>query len=202
MHKMRLLVLGDHPVVRRGMVESLAQTDRMEVVGEAKSLGEALIMAYELEPEVVVIDLHLRDGQGYEAGHLVKRLMPNVKVFLFGDMLAESGNGVYSGEVLHDSRTATIGQDGDRDGPETLSGKRRLTRAEQRVAWLVVKGYRNKAIAESLFISVNTVKAHMQSIFRKFNVRNRSELVGLLLSQPSLLEPGASQLDLSSTWGS
>lgn len=209
MGKLRILVFGNHPVVREGVVSYFSPIEGYQVIGEAENLAEAVKKASTLEPELVMIDFHLQNvTNAFEAGAILQQVLPNARIMLYGsvgvagDASARAGGypveaaGQAAGELRE-----TSGSMGAEARVKRRSGRRQLTRTEQKIAYLVMKGYKNKAIASSLFISVNTVKSHIQSIFRKVDAENRAELIKILLADPTLMGLEQPHLELSGQFG-
>ncbi|HHV62428.1 MAG TPA: response regulator transcription factor [Firmicutes bacterium] len=179
---MRVLILDDHPVLRKGIAALLAGRDDFEVVGEADNIFDAINKAKELGAETILIDLHLRGSDGARVAQLLRDFLPGVKIALFGDT---SCTGYVSGDVVTSNATTngtTAASDMTLGASYYNDGYASLTRTEEKVMELLARGYRNQAIADALFISVNTVKTHVHSIFRKLKVKSRAEAISLVLN--------------------
>jgi two-component system response regulator NreC len=199
MDKIRLLVADDHPVVRAGLRTLLAAEPDMEVVGEAVDGASAVERALELEPDVVVMDLTIRE--------IVDRL-PETKVVVLtmhaneeylrqalqagatGYVLKEAVDTeiavairvVQRGEVfLYPSFTrvllADLIQGEEKDDRSQHDGYERLSEREKDVLRLVALGDTNREIAERLFLSVRTVETYRARLMEKLNLKSRGELV-------------------------
>jgi DNA-binding NarL/FixJ family response regulator len=172
----------------------------VKVVGEAESAKEALWLAEELEPDLVILDLRLGDGScGIETCREIKSLPepPRVLVYtaynalpdLAGATLA-GADGYFHKGADHDVfvgavRSAAAGETVWEAGvsPEEtrayvryLAKLARLTRKEKQILDLVHKDRTNGQIARELFVNVQTVKNHVRNILRKFGVENRKDL--------------------------
>ncbi|NPV52936.1 MAG: response regulator transcription factor [Firmicutes bacterium] len=203
---MRVLILDDHPVLRKGIAALLAERDDLEVVGEADNIFDAVSRAKDLKADTILIDLHLRGIDGARAAQLLRDFLPGVKITLFGDATYSimPGDGGAAGERGYDGKPGPSGEErlaGAIDAPtasDVTFGSRHyhdehvsyggyirdisLTRTEEKVMELLARGYRNQAIADALFISVNTVKTHVHSIFRKLKVKSRAEAISVVLN--------------------
>ncbi len=206
MRRVRVLIVDDHPIVRRGLRSLLDGEEDIEVVGEAGSAQEAVLLSGELLPDVVLMDLRLGTGDGVKATAEVVRRYPSVKVLVissFGeeDTIAAAMKAGASGYVLKDAEGEEIlravymtglgysllhprvadrllaGRGHDRE-PYPLE---MLTPREREILQLMVDGLSNREIAQKLFLSEKTVKTHVSNIFAKLQVRDRSQAILLVL---------------------
>lgn len=199
---LRIVIADDHPIVRSGIKNELQQQAGMEVVGEAGDGDQALRLAQTVQPDVVLLDIHM---PGLKAVQLVRELRnlprpPQVLILsAYGDMeyvLAMLKAGAI-GYLLKDEAPAMIVQAVRAVGrSETwLSAKvaaslvnysiaekpeahtPQLSLREKEVLALVARGYDNQRIAERLSLSEGTVKNHVTSIYDKLSVHSRAEMV-------------------------
>jgi DNA-binding NarL/FixJ family response regulator len=193
----RILITDDHGVVRQGLRMFLSLEPDLEVVGEASNGREAVAMARELRPDVVLMDLLMPVMDGIEATEAIRSEMPDVEVIALTSVLEDTA---VSGAV----RAGAIGyllKDTDAEelkraiqaaaegrvhlAPEAAARLMRevrapespeeLTEREAEVLRLVARGQANKQIASSLFVSEKTVKAHVSSILMKLGVQSRTQ---------------------------
>ena len=193
----RILITDDHGVVRQGLRMFLSLEPDLEVVGEAANGREALALARELKPDVVLMDLLMPVMDGIEATEAIRSEMPEVEVIALTSVLEDTA---VSGAV----RAGAIGyllKDTDAEelkraiqaaaegrvhlAPEAAARLMRevrgperpeeLTERETEVLRLVARGHANKQIASSLFVSEKTVKAHVSSILLKLGVQSRTQ---------------------------
>lgn len=208
MGKNLAIVLGDHQqVVRDSIATLLGNQDDMEVVGSGASAGQVLELVRQHRPDVLILELDLLDGNGFEVLRTLSQESATVPTLI----LTASENEV---DYVQAVRLGATGLVLKRDSPEKLfqavrnvaagqlafsneiaqqvvswmagervrprpSGLQRLSEREQMVAALVARGLRNRQIAEELKISENTVKRHLQSIFSKTGTRDRVELAAM-----------------------
>lgn len=199
----RVLVVDDHPVWRSGVKSDLEATGLAEVVGEAADGGEAIEMAREVMPEVVLMDLQLPNVSGADATRQITADSPHVKVLILSasgeeaDVLEAVKAGA-SGYLLKSSAShelidaVTRVREGEPVFTASLAGLvlsefRRiasndpaepdLTARENEVLKLVAKGYTYREIGEKLFISTKTVQNHVQNILTKLQLKKRYELM-------------------------
>lgn len=192
---LRVLLVDDHPLFRRGVKEALEQGG-VGVVGEATNGKEAVELAQELKPDVVLMDLLMPVLGGLEATAVLHKEMPQLGILIltvsekekdlaqalkFGargyilknaspQELLEAVQKVARGEVCI-SPVMAAKLLTEFPGEEQPS----LTEREREVLGLVAKGATNKQIAEKLFIAENTVKVHLRNILDKLHLKNRAE---------------------------
>jgi DNA-binding NarL/FixJ family response regulator len=202
--RIRILVVDDHPVVRRGMRHLLGTCSDMEVVGEAPDGSTALRSAAALEPDVVLLDIRMPGSSGFEIVPQLRQISPSTRVIILttyddDEYLAKAiGGGAY-GYILKSASDETVAEAirsvyrGDRLVTPSLMGKvlerfkdlnrsqarleTGLTDAELQVLQLLADGATNKQVASKLFISQRTVKRRIQSILKKLNVSHRAQAV-------------------------
>lgn len=195
-----VLIVDDHPVVRTGLRAVFAHLAGVDVVGEAASGEEAVVLAAHLRPDVVLCDLRLGAGMDGVATTAVLRAQspaPAVIILTTFDRDAEIIGAVEAGAagyILKDASPETIvgsihaAADGQLVlAPEmaqrVVEGMRRprprLTDRETDVLKLLATGAANKEIARALFVTEATVKSHLVHIFAKLNVENRARAIAV-----------------------
>ena len=206
METVRILLVDDHVVMRQGTRQLLDNERDIEVIGEAGDGEEAVEMACQLKPDVIVMDVAMPKLSGIEATRQIKERLPSVIVLVLtgydydeyiyslleagaagyllkdvrGDDLIRAIRAVHAGEpVLHPT---VVGKLMARFKSHAASSAEHypqdiLSEREMEVLRLAAKGMSNKDLGEALFISVRTVQAHMRSIFNKLGVGSRSEAV-------------------------
>jgi DNA-binding NarL/FixJ family response regulator len=200
--KRRVILVDDHELFRAGVRGELGKA--VEIVGEAGSVAEAVPMIRELDPDVVLLDVHLPDGGGEAVIAGVSQERPGVKFLalsvsdaaedvigviragargyvtktISGDELASAVTRVADGDAVFSPRLAGFVLDafreGDRVGDDAELNE--LTPREREVLQLIARGYRYKEIAARLHLSVKTVEAHVSSVLRKLQLSSRHEL--------------------------
>jgi len=203
----RVVLVDDHALFRAGVRAELDRTvPDVEVVGDAGSVDEAVVVIRHLRPDVVLLDVHMPDGGGAEVLRRLRRELPEV-VFLALSVsdaatdviaviragargyvtktisaheLADAIRRVRSGDAVFSPRLAGFVLDvfSDRPGAAVLADPEldSLTPRERDVLRLLARGYAYKEIAAELFISVKTVETHVSSVLRKTQLSNRHEL--------------------------
>jgi len=204
MRPIRVMIVDDHAMVRKGLVAFLKNEPALELVGEAGDGREAIECCEQLQPDVILMDLVMPDLGGVAATRTIHQRWPQVQVIaltsfqekeLVQDALQAGAIGYLlknvSGEELADAiRQAYVGRPTlapeavqaliqPPSEAETLAAD--LTRREQEVLALLVKGMSNPEIAERLVISRSTVKVHISSILSKLGVSSRAEAISLAI---------------------
>lgn len=200
--KRRVVLVDDHELFRAGVRGELAKA--VDVVGEAGTVAEAVPLINELDPDVVLLDVHLPDGGGEGVIAGVAPTRPGVKFLalsvsdaaedvigviragargyvtktISGAELADAIDRVAQGDAVFSQRLAGFVLDAFREGKPIGSDAEldTLTAREREVLQLIARGYRYKEIAARLNLSVKTVEAHVSSVLRKLQLSSRHEL--------------------------
>ena len=204
--KIRILIADDHAVLREGMRSLLEKERDFEVVGEASDGEEAARLGSELKPDVVIMDIVMPKLSGIEATRLIKQASPSSAVLILtaysdiryilglleagacgyllksarGSEVAGAIRAVRSGESVLDPVVTRkllqrlVGPAGGAGEGQT-SGQ--LTPREIEILRLAAKGMSNKDIADTLFLSLRTVKAHLTNIFNKMGCGSRTDAI-------------------------
>lgn len=205
----RVFLLDDHEIVRRGLRELLEREDDMEVVGESGSAAQATRRIPALRPHVALLDARLPDGSGIEVCRDVRSVDPSIVglvVTSFDDAqaLAQAVAAGAAGYVLKDVRGTDLvdavrrvaaGEnlidEGTRErlrarwsAPEPADPRlRSLTPQERRVLDLVAEGLTNRAVGNRLGLSEKTVKNHVTSILGKLGLQSRTQAALLAVEE-------------------
>ena len=200
--KRRVVLVDDHELFRAGVRGEIAAS--VDIVGEAGTVAEAVPLIRELDPDVVLLDVHLPDGGGEGVIAGVTQERPAVKFLalsvsdaaedvigviragargyvtktISGAELEDAIERVAQGDAVFSSRLAGFVLDAFRAG-EPLGGDPELdnlTPREREVLQLIARGYRYKEIAARLHLSIKTVEAHVSSVLRKLQLTSRHEL--------------------------
>ena len=202
---LRVLVVDDHDIVRKGLVMLMSRQEDLLVVGEAGTAEEAVDMARGLSPDVVVMDIRLPDGTGIEACRDIRAENPDVKVLMltsYSDEEAVMGSIMAgaSGYLLKEIRSQEIVQAIRQVGagqslldPKVTAGVlervrrgsdddpiAQLTDQERRILDSIAEGKTNREIAEEVHLSDKTVKNYVSSILGKLEVSRRSQAAAYL----------------------
>ncbi|WP_234998710.1 response regulator transcription factor [Demequina sp. NBRC 110057] len=192
MADVRVLVLDDHEVVRRGICDILDRAEGVEVVAEAGSVAQAVRRADAVRPDVILSDLRLPDGTGLDVIAHVRESLPNTHVVVLtsydddeartaarhagADAFVAKTAG--SAEVLKAVLDAASGRE---HGQHIAVGEdealARLTPTERRILSAVGDGLSNKEIADQLGIAEKTVKNHVTSVLAKMGLKRRTQIV-------------------------
>ena len=201
---MRILVADDHSLFRDGLT-SLLKASGFEVAGEAGDGEQAVRETLRLKPDIVLMDLNMPVMNGLQALRQIRTAAPDIKVIMLTvsdrseDLVSAIENGAY-GYLLKslDSQSFIASMRGLEEGKAPVSGEMTsqllahiaqqakssnlldesrpiLSEREIEILKLIAHGLKNKAIAEELKISENTVKYHLKHILQKLNLKNRAE---------------------------
>lgn len=209
---MRILLADDHEIVRRGLRMVLDLEKDITVIGEASSGAEAIALAKELQPDLVLMDLRMRAMDGATATRMLKRAQPEIKVLILTGVDAdveimralEAGADGYvlkqvsPNELLHALRAIGAGEAylqplvtknlirkmrAPAARAETAAPHPALTARECEVLQLMATSATYKEIAAQLVISEETVRSHAKNILAKLDQPNRAQAVMAALRQ-------------------
>ncbi|WP_308104643.1 response regulator transcription factor [Actinocorallia sp. API 0066] len=201
----RVIIADDHPMFRQGL-RALLEALEIGVVGEAESGPAAVQLAHDVQPDVVVMDLHMPGGNGIEATRTITRTSPHIGVLVLtmfrdddsvfaamragarGYLLKESGaeeiaravRAVAAGEAIYGPEIARRVLTYFTDMPDPRkSAFPELTDREREVLELIAQGRNNGEIAGILFLSPKTIRNHVSNIFMKLHVADRAQAIVL-----------------------
>ena len=197
-----VVLVDDHAMFRSGVRAELGQ--RVDVIGEAGSVAEAIAVVTEKRPDVVLLDVHMPEGGGLAVLEALGPALPNTRFLalsvsdaaedviaiiragargyvtktISGDELTNAIERVAEGDAVFSPRLAGFVLDAfaAADVPSIDPELDQLTQREREVLRLIARGYAYKEIAKELFISVKTVETHVSSVLRKLQLSNRHEL--------------------------
>ncbi len=200
-----ILLADDHHVVRQGLRALLEKEKDFSVVGEADNGRDAVEMAVEVKPDVVLLDVAMPDLNGFEAARQIRSRLPKAKVialsayegssyvlgmikagaagYILKDVafkeVSDAIRMVAAGEFYLSQKVAGTVVDGflQRGLREGPSTTALLTEREREVLQLLAEGHNTKEIAEKLFVSVKTVEVHRWKLMKKLGLKNLAELV-------------------------
>src|SRR6202171_195067 len=206
-HRLRVMLVDDHEVVRSGIKALLHATEDISVVAEAASVGEAVRFAAASKPDVIVMDVRLAAGSGIEATREIRADRPQTQVLmltsfaddeaLFASIMAGAAGYVLKqirgGELIRAIREVGAGKslldpevtrsvlDRLRKGKNMRDEKlARLSAQEERILTLIAKGLTNGQIGKELKLAEKTVKNYVSTILSKLEVARRAEAAAYL----------------------
>ncbi len=219
MESLKILLVDDHDLFRKGVAALLALRPGFQVVGEASDGAEVLPRARETRPDIVLLDVNMPNCSGLDVIQTLKQEMPHVRVIMLTvsdsnhdlfaairngadgylvknikpDRLFEMLEGIRLGESpLSDSLTAKVLGElrrMDRTAEAAPEERDRLTARDIEVLQLVARGATNKEIALDLHITENTVKIHLHNILEKLHLENRVQ-AAMYAVREGLVEDG------------
>lgn len=197
----RVFLLDDHEVVRRGLHDLLESEGDIEVVGESGSVKEAIARIPALRPDVAVLDGRLPDGSGIDVCREVRSIDPTIRALILtsydddealfaailagaagyvlkqiaGSDLIDGVRRVASGQSLLDPALTARVLERVRRGPEVNEELAALTEQERKILALIAEGLTNRQIGERLFLAEKTVKNYVSSILAKLGLERRTQ---------------------------
>lgn len=197
-----ILMVDDHPLLRKGLGQLIADEDELKVVGEASSGQEAVVLAVELQPDLITLDLNMQGMDGLETLKIMRDKHVDARIimltvsdndedvveairagadgYLLKDMdpedLVDKLKEAALGKMVMSSKLTEILASALRK-PERASNRAlaSLTSREHEILKLIARGMSNKLIARELDISDGTVKVHVKHFLKKLNLRSRVE---------------------------
>ncbi len=219
MPKYRLVVAEDHVVMREGLCSMLESTGLYEVVGQAENGLEAIQLAQKELPDLMLLDISMPKLNGLSVIHDLKNKYPKIKYIVLTvhdteeylrEIFGAGANGYCLkkgdfSELLIAIDTVLQGKpyvsphitqplldsfmDGNRKNVPTSSSGKALTKRENEILKLVGEGYKNKEIAEFLYISAKTVEKHRSNLMAKLDLHNSAALTAYAIRMGLVLQP-------------
>jgi DNA-binding NarL/FixJ family response regulator len=197
----RVFLLDDHEIVRRGVRELLESNDDIEVVGEAGTAEEGMARIPAVKPDVAVVDMRLPDGNGVEVCREVRSRDESIQCLILtsfaddealfdsimagaagyllkqikGTDLVDAIRRVATGQSLLDPNVTTRVLERLRKGPEEDERLARLTEQERKILDLIAEGLTNRQIGERMFLAEKTVKNYVSNLLAKLGMERRTE---------------------------
>ena len=195
----RVFLLDDHELVRRGLAEIVNQEEDLEIVGEAETARDALARVPAVRPDVAVLDVRLPDGNGIEVCREIRSRQPEVRCLFVTSYAEEEGmsQAIMAGaagylikqakgpEIVDAIRRVAAGQSllDPTLMPKLLERMRgpasdplaHLTEQEHRVLDLIAEGLTNREIAQRLYLSEKTVRNYVSSVLKKLGMKHRTQ---------------------------
>ena len=202
--KIKILIIDDHPLMRRGIKQLIELEKNFEVVGDAGSGNEGIALALKTQPDLIILDLNMKGLSGLDTlqslrnedvdARIVILTVSDAKNDIFalidagadGYLLKDTEPDTLLGQIKQIAQGEVILSDSIKDLLLERSSSQdpihALTDREMDVLQLIAKGLSNKQIAAQLFISEETVKVHIRNLLRKLNVHSRVAATVLYLN--------------------
>lgn len=201
-----VFIADDHPILRIGLSMYLEKNERIRIVGEAENGFDAVRNISENPPDVVLMDIDMPGLSGIEAIRVLRKTLPHLTIIVLStytkkeyiqEAMSEGANGYVAKNTKIDELIKIISDFAEgrtcnspyllnlavkwrqQEGAGELDGGHCLTKTEIRVLHNIAQGKTNSEIARTNFVSIETVKTHVQRIFKKLGVGNRMEAVAL-----------------------
>jgi two-component system response regulator DevR len=197
----RVFLLDDHEIVRRGVRDLLEAQDDFEVVGEAGTAADGMARIPPTKPDVAVLDMRLPDGNGVEVCREIRSRDPQIQCLILtsfsddealfdsimagaagyllkqikGTDLVDAVRRVAAGQSLLDPEVTNRVLERLRKGPEEDERLTRLTDQERKILDLIAQGMTNRQIAEHMFLAEKTVKNYVSNVLSKLGMDRRTE---------------------------
>ena len=205
-----VMLIDDHPLLRKGLKQLLALEDDLEVVAEASNGKDAIPIAVELDPDLIILDLNMQGMDGLATLQALRKEGVTSRIvmltvsdadedevqaitlgadgYLLKDMepeqLLEQIRRAVSGKmVLSETVAAVLATAIRKPGPKPNAELNSLTNREYEILTLIAKGMSNKVIARELDISDGTVKVHVKHLLKKLGLRSRVEAAVWMVNQ-------------------
>ena len=207
--RIRLLLVDDHPIVRKGISSCLARHDHLVIVGEAADGLEAVTRAKELLPDIMLLDIDMPKMSGLAVAEVLRKELPQIKVLILSmhqrpeyllrilesgargyvlkealpEELVKAIETVTAGECYFSPEIACLALIQVVQGNGARPGAAELTSREKEVLILVAQGFSNKEIANNLNLSVRTVETHRERIMRTLAIHSVAGLTRFALAK-------------------
>jgi DNA-binding NarL/FixJ family response regulator len=196
-----ILIVDDHPMVRRGLKSLLSSYPDFQIVGEADNGATALALTEQLAPDIVLLDIQMPELDGVQVAHRLRSVAPQAKIVALtafdneeyvvsamqagvyayllkshsDDTIADTIRRVHAGErLLQSARVAPVAEPVDDLAQPNLQNETGLTRQDLLVLKLIARGATNEEIAHETHWSDRTVKREIEQIMTKLGARNRA----------------------------
>ena len=202
----KVFLMDDHELVRRGLNDLIHSDPELKVVGEAGTCAEGLQGIISKQPDVAVLDVRLPDGSGIEVCRDLRSMMPHINVLMLtsyaddeallsavlagahgyvlkdirSNDLIQMIRDVAAGKSLLDEKSVNAVRSRLRQGSSVYSMLEDLTDQERRVLELIGEGMSNRQIGETMFLAEKTIKNYVSSVLAKLGMERRSQAAAFI----------------------
>ncbi len=208
-NRIKIMLVDDHPVVRKGVSSCLSRHEHLQIVAEASDGREAMTKARQLMPHVILMDIDMPHMNGLAVTELLRKDLPEIKVLILSmhsnteyvlriiqsgargyilkeaptEQLVRAIEAVYNGEAFFSPEVAHAALNQFVRGVSNPSNDQTLTSREREVLVQIAEGLSNKEIASRLGVGVRTVETHRERIMRKLDIHSVAGLTKFAISQ-------------------
>jgi len=215
--KKRILIVEDRTIVREGLRLLVTSDEQYSIAGEAEDGHAAIKVARELQPDLILMDLSMPRMNGMDAIREIKKVCPAIKILVLtvhdtDEFIIASLEAGADGYILKDANKSELmlaiksvlegkpflspgisekiisGYLSRQRPQKPKTSLQGLTHREREILKLIAEGYKNKAIAELLFISANTVEKHRENIMHKLELHNASGLTSFAIENGLIMK--------------
>ena len=209
--RQNILIIDDHPLFRKGLIQLIQDAEELTIVGEASGGKEGIDLALQMQPDMILLDLNMKDMSGIEVLKILKSADLDTRIIMLTvsdsaedlsaairagadgyllkdmepeDLLAHIRAGAMGKMTLNDKLTNMLVHALNEGNKPKNAREAGLTEQEEKILELITTGRSNKLIAHKLGITEGTVKVHVKHLLKKLNLKSRLEAALWTLGKP------------------